>query len=82
LAEEDYDIYERAIETLNQTDPVEMTMLILLICGVYFAFRGCDEHADLMVSNIELGSYPIGDPMYPLDYIGITNIQDKTHKLS
>lgn len=82
VAEADSNIWLKAVKTLDRNDPKQMVMLIMLINGCFFALRGNTEHADLSISNIEQGSYPVGHPFFGYDYIGLTNLIDKTHKLS
>ena len=57
-------------------------MKILFGCGVYFGFRGQNEHVLLETSNITHGSFPLDHPFNGHDWFGVENIQDKTHKLS
>lgn len=81
VAAKDYNLWERAISTFNQNDPIELTMLILILCGSFFALRGCQEHTDLTLSNIEIDDYPVGSPFHGYKFIGISNLIDKSHKL-
>jgi len=81
LPESDEDIWERAIATLNRNDPKEMSMLILILCGCFFGLRGNSEHANLETSNIEHGRYSPTDIFHGYEYVGLTNLSDKTHRL-
>ena len=81
VAAKDNNIWERAVNTLNQDDATEMSMLILILCGSFFALRGCQEHADLSLSNVEIDDYPPGSDFQGYKFIGLTNLVDKSHKL-
>ena len=39
VAQKDFNIWEKAIEVLDQSDAKEMSMLILILCGSFFAFK-------------------------------------------
>lgn len=81
VASKDFNIWDKAIQMFDQDDAKQMTMLILILCGSFFALRGCDEHCDLSLSNIEIDDYTLGSPFYGYKFIGITNLTDKSHKL-
>ena len=51
-----------------------MSMLILVLCGYFFALRGNTEHADHEIKNVELGFYGPNEEFPGLEYIGITEV--------
>ena len=57
-------------------------MIMLLIHGCYFGFRGCKEHAQLATANYVRGHFEKGHLWEGKEYVGIENMQHKTHKLS
>lgn len=81
ISEKDYNIWDRAVITLDRNDAKEMTMLILILCGTFFGLRGSEEHANLELNNVEMGSYAPGTAFHGYEYIGLTNLTDKSHKL-
>lgn len=67
--------------TLDQNDPTQLQMLILILCGTFFALRGNTEHANLEIKNIEYGDYPPNSEFAGHKFIGLTNLLDKSHQL-
>ena len=55
---------------------------MLFGCGIYFGFRGCEEHVLLEVKNIDHGSFPSKHPFHGHDYYGIQDLVDKGCRLS
>lgn len=82
ITEGDSDIWQRSITMLDRSDPKQMTMLILILCGTFFALRGNEEHSNLELNNIAFGSYAPGSEFEGMDYVEITDLIDKSHKLS
>ena len=70
------------LSRFDESDPRQHQMKILFGCGVYFGFRGQNEHVFLETSNITHGSFSSDHPFNGHDWFGVENIQDKTHKLS
>ena len=68
--------------TLNRQDPDQLSMLIIILMGCFFCLRGNTEHSDLEISNIESGFYPSNSPFAGFEFIGVTNLLDKSHKLT
>ena len=56
-------------------------MKILFGCGVYFGFRGNEEHTSLEASNITFGQFGSRHLYAGYDYFGIDGLVDKTHRL-
>lgn len=81
IATKDFNLWERAVEVLDQEDPIECQMLILILCGTFFALRGNTEHANLELRNIEYGTYPPDSEFFGLKFIGLHNLLDKSHQL-
>jgi len=77
----DYNLWEKAVASLDQNDPTHMQMLILILCGTFFALRGNTEHANLELKHIEYGDYPPNSDFAGLKFIGLTNLLDKSHQL-
>ena len=57
-------------------------MKILIGFGMYFAFRGCTEHSNLKVCQVYQGKFEEGHEFAGLPFVGVKDMQDKTHKLS
>lgn len=81
LNEAEYNIWDLAVETLNQNDARQMTMLVLILCGCFMALRGNEEHANLSISNVQCGEYLPTSEFHGWRYIEIVNLLDKSHKL-
>jgi len=81
LVDCDADIYKRAVTTLDRNDPKQLIMLILIFNGLYFGLRGQD-HANLQVKHLAHGNFEEGHEYGEYKWVGLTNFDDKSHKLS
>ena len=70
------------LSCFDENDPRQHQMKILFGCGIYFGFRGKNEHVFLEIHNFTHGTFPSTHPFSGYEWYGIENIQDKTHKLS
>jgi hypothetical protein len=83
----------RQIPTQNKSSQIDITVFdennvyqhqqkTLIICGLYNAFRGSKEHAELLVANVVEGTFEAGHELEGLPWIGFNNMLDKATKLS
>ena len=70
------------IDKFDEIDPRQHQMKLLFGCGVKFGLRGSGEHTYLEVRNITHGFFPKNHPFSGYKYYGVSDLQDKTHKLS
>lgn len=66
---------------LNEGIITEHQQKSMMVCGNFFGLRGRNEHAYLNRSNIVEGSFEPGSDFYGYNYIGITDLTDKSHKI-
>ena len=70
------------LSCFDEKDARQHQMKLLFGCGIYFGFRGKDEHVFLETNNITHGTFPSNHPFSGHEWYGVENITDKTHKLS
>ena len=70
------------ITKLDEDNDKEFTMKCLMCMGLYFAFRGLEEHTWLRVHNIVFGYSKKGHELKGHMYVKSTHLNDKTTKLS
>ena len=71
------------LDVFDERIPEDLLMKLLVVCGCFFGVRGNKEHANMGVANIERGIITESGHEYEgLEYIAITNLQDKSHKIT
>ena len=72
------------ISVFDESDLVQFQEKILIIFSTCVGLRGCQEHTDMLRSQIGCGVYPSNHPDYPnYEWWGLLNYgTEKTHKLS
>ena len=70
------------LSVFDEDIPEHHIMKLLFVCGIFFGFRGNEEHTFLQVRHFIKGEYPKGHTFKGKTWYGIDCITDKTHKLS
>ena len=70
------------LSKFDEKDPRQHQMKILFGCGIYYGFRGSNEHVFLEIANITHMTFFSKHPFAGCDWYEVERLQDKTHKLS
>ena len=70
------------ITVFSEEDNTDFQKKTLICFGGYLAFRGASEHAYLMVQQVQFGVFEAGHPLVGQKCVNITDITDKSHKLT
>jgi hypothetical protein len=77
------DSHKVLLSKFDESIPEQHQMKCLVGCGVYFGFRGVEEHAQLLVEQIVQGVFEPGHKYAGKPYVGIGHIKtDKKRKLT
>lgn len=77
------DLDKVLLSKFDESIPEQHQMKCLVGCGVYFGFRGIEEHAQLRVEQIEQGVFEPGHKYAGKIYAGIGHLKtDKKRKLT
>mmetsp|Transcript_4578 Transcript_4578/g.7743 ORF Transcript_4578/g.7743 Transcript_4578/m.7743 type:complete len:550 (+) Transcript_4578:127-1776(+) len=59
----------------------EHQMKNMVVCGSCLGFRGRTEHTYLTRDNIVIDKFEAGSDFFGYEYIGVTNLTDKSHRI-
>jgi hypothetical protein len=77
------DLHKVLLSKFDESIPEQHQMKCLVGCGVYFGFRGVEEHVQLLVEQIVQGVFEPGHKYAGKTYVGIGHLTtDKKRKLT
>ena len=77
------DVKKVKLSILDESDPIQHIQKVMTGCGIYFAFRGRDEHSYLRQSDAYRGYFEPEHACAGRKFVGIGGLKtDKKHKVS
>ena len=76
------DINKIDLTIFDENDPEEHMIKLLFICGIFFGFRGSEEHVKMECRRLTSGVFPVGHKWAGYTWYGIDFIIDKSNHLS
>ena len=70
------------LSLLDEEDPRQLMMKLMLGCGAFVGFRGVKEHTNLRPKNLAREPFPPGHPLFGEEFWAFRFMEDKTTKLS